>query len=48
VDLIAFQGGESNLDAWVSQDLVLGDHVHMTDAGHERLAAALERAIVGP
>lgn len=47
-DLIAFQGGESNLDAWVSQGLVLGDHVHMTDAGHERLAIALERAIVGP
>lgn len=47
-DLIALQGGESNLEQWVSQGLVLGDHVHMTDAGHERLATALERAIVGP
>jgi len=46
-DLIAFQGGPSNLEQWVTDGLVLGDHVHMTDAGHERLAAALERAIVG-
>ncbi len=46
-DLVAFQGGESNLEAWVRLGLVLGDHVHMTDAGHERLGAALERAIAG-
>jgi lysophospholipase L1-like esterase len=48
VDLIAFQGGESNLEQWERDGLVLGDRVHMTDAGHERLAAALERALVGP
>lgn len=48
VDLIAFQGGESNLEQWERDGLVLGDRVHMSDAGHERLAAALERAIVGP
>lgn len=47
VDLIAFQGGPSNLEQWVSNGLVLGDHHHMTDAGHERLATALERALVG-
>jgi lysophospholipase L1-like esterase len=47
-DLMSVQGGESNLESWVTEGLALGDHVHMTDAGHERLAAALERAIVGP
>lgn len=46
-DLIALQGGPSNLEAWVTAGLALGDHEHMTDAGHERLAAALERALVG-
>lgn len=46
-DLVTFQGGESNLEAWVRLGLVLGDHVHMTDAGHERLGVALFRAITG-
>jgi lysophospholipase L1-like esterase len=46
-DLIAFQGGESDLADWERAGLVLGDRVHMTDAGHERLAAVLERAIAG-
>lgn len=47
-DLVALQGGPSTLDAWAGAGLVLGDREHMTDAGHERIAAALERSIVGP
>ncbi|MCX7808435.1 MAG: GDSL-type esterase/lipase family protein [Deltaproteobacteria bacterium] len=48
VDLIAFQGGESNLDEWFSQGLVLASRVVMSEAGHEKLAEAIERAFTGP
>lgn len=47
-DLIAFQGGPSNLDDWVREGRVLDDHVHMTDAVHEELAATLMRAMLSP
>ena len=47
VDLIAFQGGPSNLEAWVSEGRVLDDHVHMTDAAHEELARALVETMLG-
>ena len=45
-DLIAFEGGLGDLDDWVARGLVLADHVHLSDAGHARLAAALERALL--
>lgn len=48
VDLIAFQGGLSNLEAWVREGRVLEDHVHMTDAVHEELAQGLMQALIGP
>lgn len=48
VDLIAFQGGPSNLEDWVREGRVLEDHVHMTDAVHEELAQALTQALIGP
>ena len=48
VDLIAFQGGPSNLEAWVREGRVLEDHVHMTDAVHEELAEGLMQALLGP
>jgi len=46
-DLIAFEGGLGDLDDWVARGLVLADHVHLSDDGHARLAAALERALLG-
>ena len=48
VDLIAFQGGPSNLEAWVREGRVLEDHVHMTYAVHEEFAQGLMQALIGP
>lgn len=45
-DLLAFQGGPGAITRWVSAGYALGDHVHMTDLGHERLARVLERALL--
>lgn len=45
-DLVAFQGGVGSIPSWVAAGLALGDHVHMSDEGHERLAAVLERALL--
>lgn len=45
-DLLAFQGGPGAITRWVSAGWALGDHVHMTDPGHERLAHVLERALL--
>lgn len=45
-DLLALQGGPGSISAWVAAGLALGDHVHMTDDGHARLAAILERALL--
>lgn len=44
-DLVAFQGGPLSMPGWVERGLALGDHVHFTDAGHRRLAGALDRAL---
>ncbi|GAB5542051.1 MAG: SGNH/GDSL hydrolase family protein [Sandaracinaceae bacterium] len=44
-DLVAFQGGPLSMPGWVDRGLALGDHVHFTDAGHRRLASALDRAL---
>ena len=45
-DLLAFQGGPGSIPRWVSAGLALDDHVHLTDDGHARLAAVLERALL--
>lgn len=45
-DLLAFQGGAGSIPRWVAAGLALDDHVHLTDEGHARLAAALERALL--
>lgn len=46
-DLVALQGGAGSIPRWVEQGFALGDHVHMTDAGHERVAELLDRALRG-
>ena len=45
-DLLAFQGGPASIERWVSAGWALGDRVHMTDPGHQRLAQVLERALL--
>ncbi|MDQ3036710.1 MAG: GDSL-type esterase/lipase family protein, partial [Myxococcota bacterium] len=45
-DLLAFQGGPGGIARWVGAGWALGDFVHMTDTGHERLAQVLERALL--
>lgn len=47
-DLVAFQGGPLSMPGWVDRGLALPDHVHFTDAGHRRLADALDRALRPP
>lgn len=44
-DLLAFQGGPGSMVEWVARGWGLGDHVHMTDEGHERLAEVLDHAL---
>lgn len=46
-DLIAFEGGPTDMEAWVASAYALGDHVHLTDAGHQRLGEVLDAALQG-
>ena len=45
-DLHAFMGGDGSMARWTQQGLGLGDGVHFTDAGHERIGRALFRYLV--
>lgn len=45
-DLLALQGGPGAIARWIDAGWALSDHVHMTDEGHARVAALLERALL--
>ncbi|MEM9070846.1 MAG: GDSL-type esterase/lipase family protein [Myxococcota bacterium] len=44
-DTFAMMGGEGSMVRWVAEGLALSDHVHFTEAGYQRMGAALFRSI---
>ena len=47
-DFISFEGGPSSMNEWVTQGYALDDHVHLSDAGNERLGTMLVAALLAP
>ncbi|MBO6938801.1 MAG: hypothetical protein JJ863_27780 [Deltaproteobacteria bacterium] len=45
-DTLAWMGGPLSMERWMAEGLALGDRVHFTDAGYERLGDALAAAIL--
>ena len=45
-DTLAFVGGEGAMARWVAEGLAFDDHVHFTNAGHQRLGSALYEMLV--
>lgn len=45
-DTFAMMGGEGSMVRWVEQGLAIGDHVHFTEAGYQRMGAALHQALL--
>jgi lysophospholipase L1-like esterase len=45
-DTLAWMGGPLSMERWVAEGLALGDRVHFTDAGYERLGDALAAEIL--
>ena len=44
-DTFAMMGGEGSMVRWVAEGLAIGDHVHFTEAGYQRMGLALHRAL---
>ncbi len=45
-DTLEWMGGPLSMERWIAQGLALGDRVHFTDAGYERLGDALAAEIL--
>ena len=45
-DTLAWMGGPLSMERWMAEGLALGDRVHLTDAGYERLGDALAARIL--
>ncbi len=45
-DTLAWMGGPLSMERWMADGLALGDRVHLTDAGYERLGDAIAATIL--
>ena len=47
-DTLRWMGGPLAMERWMAQGLALGDRVHFTDRGYERMGDALADQVIGP